>query len=59
MPTKIPGIEYKSEVKIAGPEVTLLPETIEQEMHDMATNTGFDNTPANEASPAVDNIIVG
>ncbi len=58
MSVQISGIELKSKVKIAGSTVTILQETMDQEMQTVATEAGFNIMPAITAASTVDNIIV-
>ncbi len=57
-PTQIPGIELKSEIKIAGSTVIMVSVNSDQEMEAVAANARFRNIPATTTPSAVGNIIV-
>ena len=57
-PAQFPGIELENEIKVPGSAVTILSESAEQDVHGAAENTGYTNTPTNEAPSSVDNIVV-
>ena len=57
-PAQFPGIALESEIEVPGSVVTILLESVEQDVQGAAENAGYTNTLTNESPSSVDNIVV-